>query len=336
MSAPRVSVVVTCHDLGVFLEEAVQSALTQSFADLEVVVVDDGSRDSATVALLDTYLRPRTRVVRMAHGGLSAARNRGLAESRGELLVFLDADDILEPAYVARAVAVLDAAPEIAFVSSWIRAFGAEEWEWRRDRCDLVTLLAECTVNGAAVIRRAAIVQVGGYDDAMREGNEDWDLWIRLARAGFSGTVIPEVLFRYRRRPGSMSRVCMAGDTHLRLVEALANKHAEAYGTHIVEVLALKDREVATLEGDVAALELECATLLPAEVARLRDDVSAARGRALSTALREGPRGESRAPLEQALRHAEARVASLEASLSWRLTHPLRLLHAALRRGGAR
>jgi glycosyltransferase involved in cell wall biosynthesis len=332
MTAPRVSVIVTCHDLGAYLDEAVQSALQQTYGFLEVVLVDDGSKDPATVALLDAYAPPRTRLIRTTHTGPCVARNRGFAESAGEFVVFLDADDILEPEYVSRAVALLDASPDIAFVSSWIRAFGAEEWEWRRDRCDLVALLAECTVNGAAVIRREAVARVGGYDDAMREGNEDWDLWIALARAGFQGTVIPEVMFRYRRRPGSRSTVCMAGETHLRLVEALADKHSEAYAAHITEVLALKDRDVAALERDIAAMELDCA-MFPAEVARLRDDVAAARARAARPPSAAPPLSAPDPALTEALRHAEARVASLEASASWRLTRPLRRLHAALRRG---
>ena len=122
---PRVSVVVTCHDLGRYLDEAIDSVLAQTFDDFEIVVVDDGSTDPDTVALLADYARPKTRVVRMAHGGLPAAKNRGVAETTGEYVCCVDADDRLAPVYLARSVAALAADPGLAFASHWVRWFGA-------------------------------------------------------------------------------------------------------------------------------------------------------------------------------------------------------------------
>ena len=101
---------------------------------------------------------------------------------------------------------VLDARPEIAFVSHWLETFGDEHWTWKPERCDLPSLLARNAVNGAALVRRNAFEAVGGYDESMREGCEDWDFWLRLVEQGFDGTIIPEVLFHYRRRADSMSR----------------------------------------------------------------------------------------------------------------------------------
>ena len=163
----KVSVIIPCYNLGQYLDEAVGSVLAQTYEDFEIVVVDDGSTDAATRALLENYQRPKTQVIRAPHRGVSAARNLAIANSTGAYLCALDADDRLEPAYFEKAVPVLDTDPSIAFVSCWLRAFGDEDWEWKPERCDLPALLWEDTVLTASLVRREAVVAVGGYDTRM-------------------------------------------------------------------------------------------------------------------------------------------------------------------------
>ena len=160
---PRVSVIIPCYNLGEFLDEAVQSVLAQTCQDFEILVVDDGSTEPATQDLLADYRRPKTQVIRAAHDGLAAARNLGVARATGEFICALDADDRLEPTYLSKAVARLDADPSVTFVSSWLRTFGDEHWDWTPERCDLPTLLWEDTVLTAALVRRDA-VGVAGAD----------------------------------------------------------------------------------------------------------------------------------------------------------------------------
>src|SRR5918994_4394833 len=226
--APLVSVVIPCFNLGRFLDEAVESALGQTFPDLEVVVVDDGSTDPDTRALLADYRRPRTRVVRSENRGLPAARNLGIRSSRGAYVCALDADDRLEPAWLEKAVGVLQADPSLAFVSHWFRAFGDERWGWTPQRCDLVSLLDSNTVNGAALVRREALEAAGLFDESMREGCEDWELWLRIVKGGGRGAILPEMLYAYRRRPDSMSRALMEGDAYGRQYRYLLEKHGDA------------------------------------------------------------------------------------------------------------
>src|SRR5262245_25793619 len=121
---PKVSVVITCHNLGRYLDEAVDSVLAQSFQDFEIVVVDDGSTEDETRALLADYRRPRTRVIRIDNRGLPGARNEGIRHTTGPYLCALDADDRLAPTYFEKAVAILDRDPSVAFVSHWLRTFG--------------------------------------------------------------------------------------------------------------------------------------------------------------------------------------------------------------------
>ena len=180
-----ISVIIPCYNLGEYLDEAVDSVLSQTYQDFEIVIVDDGSTDEATQALLADYRRPRTRVMRTAHAGVSAARNLGIASTTGAYLCALDADDGSSRRTSRRPSPILEADPSVAFVSSWLRTFGDEEWEWKPERCDLPALLWEDTVLTASLVRREAVVAAGGYDTDMPiQGLEDWDLWLSLRSAG--------------------------------------------------------------------------------------------------------------------------------------------------------
>lgn len=284
---PRVTLIVPCYDDGSYLDEAVTSALEQSFTDFEILIVDDGSTDPATVRLLDGYARPRTRVLRTPHRGVVAARNLAIAEAAGEYLMFFDADDQLHPALLAKATAALDADPRLGFASFWVKLFGDEEWEWRPESCDLATLLHDCSVATAALVRRRAVREVGGFDPAMELGHEDWDLWISILERGWTGVILPEVLFRYRRRAGSRSTVADRAPAYLELFRARLDKHAASYRAHLFEVLWQKEAVVghelrAVADAGRHAGELE------RRVADRRAEVAALRQR-LERALAEKP-----------------------------------------------
>jgi len=355
VSAPRVSIVVPCHNLGRYLAEAVDSVLGQSFTDVEILVVDDGSTDDETRTILDGFSRPKTRVLRSENRGLPGAKNLGIANTSGDLLCMLDADDVLEPQMLARSVATLDAAPSMAFASHWLRTFGDEQWEWTPTSCDFPALLDMNTVNGSALVRRPAIEAIGGFDETFLDGCEDWDLWITMVERGFPGTIIPEFLFRYRRRLDSMSRVMMQGDTHPALYRRLASKHPESYRAHLEPLLVRREREEAHLQGQIQDLEVGAYLLVRPELASARDDLrdverwrqerDEAASRAQAAAEKEAARlasetqaREARVERDVALaaaeeRHREAEavahrfrdeVAALRRSWSWRLTAPLR------------
>jgi glycosyltransferase involved in cell wall biosynthesis len=267
---PRISIITPCWNHGRFLDEALGSALAQTRDDFEILVVDDGSTDPETRALLDGLERPKTRVLRAEHRGVVAARNLGLAEATGDYLCFFDADDRMDPRFLERTAARLDGDAGLAFASCWVRLFGDEQWEWRPESCELPALLGECTVATAALVRREAVRAVSGFDPAMELGHEDWDLWLSIVAGGGRGAIVPEVLFHYRRSGASRSTVADRGATYLELFGDLLRKHAAAYRAHAFDVLWAKDRAIAVeleqivdgrrhlaeaLEPDVAARE---------------------------------------------------------------------------------
>jgi GT2 family glycosyltransferase/SAM-dependent methyltransferase len=236
--SPLVSVVIPCFNLGAYLDEAVQSVLDQTFQDFEILIVDDGSDEPATRSLFTSYRRPRTRILRTDNRGLARARNLGLAEAVGQYVSFLDADDLFEPAFLERTVAVLETEPDVAFASCWLTAFGASSFDWAPETCSLPALLVEDTVCTAALTRRDVLEAVGGFDPEMpASGYEDWDLAITLAERGYEGRIVHERLFRYRIRVGSMTEVCTSAENHSRLFEYMVDKHASTYRRHYAAVL---------------------------------------------------------------------------------------------------
>jgi glycosyltransferase involved in cell wall biosynthesis len=323
---PKISVLIPCYNLGEFLDEAVDSVLGQTYQNFEIVVVDDGSTDAATNSLLADYQRPKTRVIRAAHAGVSAARNLAIAQTTGPYLCALDADDRLEPSYFEKAVAVLDAEPATTFVSCWLRTFGDEHWEWKPDRCDPPSLLWEDTILTASLVRRSAMVVVGGYDTQMPiQGLEDWDLWLTLVERGYRGVILREVLFNYRRRPGSLSTVSWNGPGHLPLLGYRLEKHGSLYRQHLLDVLLHQDEETSAMLRRNDEIERYIATELEPAVAARQAELVALRSRMASSPSSGSPGRDEH--LEAALRDASAEVRALRMSMSWRVTAPLRQVY---------
>lgn len=307
----KVSVIIPCYNLGRYLEEAVASVLAQTFQDLEIVIVDDGSTEDETRRILDGFRNPRTRLVRSVNRGLPAAKNLGLVETTGPYVCMLDADDRLEPTMIEKSVATLDADPSIAFVSHWLRTFGDESWEWTPERCDFPALLDLNTVNGAALVRRTALEAVGGFDETFRDGCEDWDIWISLVERGFSGRILPEFLFHYRRRADSMSRVMMRGEGHPRLYRQLVAKHERTFAEHLRPLVSRREGDVSNLRRHAHDLELEHYTWLEPELTKWRSDVEMLERKSADVERRRAD-AEARTRLEAAVAEAQAARADAE------------------------
>jgi hypothetical protein len=241
----------------------------------------------------------------------------------------LDADDLLEPEMLARSVAALDAAPSIAFASHWLRTFGDEQWDWTPTSCDFPALLDMNTVNGSALVRRPAIEAIGGFDETFLDGCEDWDLWITMVERGFPGTIIPEFLFRYRRRIDSMSRVMMQGDTHPALYRRLASKHAASYRAHLEPLLIRREREEAHLRGQIHDLELDEYLLVRPQLTSARDDLRDAE-RWQRAAEDAAARAREAVERDAALAAAEHRAAERDTALA--LAERLAMEQAATQR----
>lgn len=194
----KVSVVIPCYNAGQYIEETIQSVLAQTYADIEIVVVDDGSSDDRTKAVLAQANWPRTTIIHQANAGPAAARNRAVQEARGTYILPLDADDTIEPSYVAQAVAVLDARPEVGVVYCRANKFGAEHGTWDLPDYTLRELVIDNVIFVTALYRRSDWVAVGGYDEGLRHGVEDYAFWVKMVHLGREVVQLDARLFNYR------------------------------------------------------------------------------------------------------------------------------------------
>lgn len=216
---PSFSIVIPLYNEERFAAEAISSALNQSVRELQVVIVDDGSTDG-TPEVIAGFDDPRIDVVRQENRGLAAARNAGIERARAEYIGLLDGDDLFMPEYAATMIAALDSNPGagFAFVDGWryveseARFRRASAYELNGGPAELPddpermldALLENNFVLALSTLRRSAFDAVGGFEENLRSC-EDYDLWLRMLIAGYSGIMAPGKQLIQRERPGQMT-----------------------------------------------------------------------------------------------------------------------------------
>lgn len=216
MSEPIVSVVIPAYNVAAYIKTAVLSALDQTVADLEVIVVDDGSTDATPRILAEMSERlgdARLRIVSGANGGLAAARNRGIAAASGRYVGFLDGDDAWHPRKVERHLAALEAEPEVGITFSDSQCITEDGQPTRRmlqspyRRPTLWQMIRRNHVaNGSTpIVRRSCFEEAGCFDERLRSC-EDYEMWLRILHVTRCKIErVPETLTLYRMRATSLS-----------------------------------------------------------------------------------------------------------------------------------
>jgi hypothetical protein len=210
---PLVTGIIPYYRASAYIRGAVESLLSQTHRNLEVVIVNDGSfhRDDSVLSALDDD--PRVRVVTQLNRGDGGARNLGLQLARGEFVALLDADNEMEEEFVERALGVFRAEPDLAYVSCWLR-FVDRDGMPHNDPAGYAAL-GNGVVPGnelnwdgdtLALLPRAIFSEFGYRFEQIAGMYSDWELYRRLHRDGRFGTVIPEYLASYRFVPDSVSR----------------------------------------------------------------------------------------------------------------------------------
>lgn len=215
---PLVSVVIPAFNAAETLPETLGSVCNQTYANLDVIVIDDGSTDD-TAAIVQRHMTqdPRLRLLQQRNGGVASARNAGIDAAAGDFVAFIDADDLWHPTKIAKQMALLLSASSImALVYAPFRLIDADGRvlsSQHRIRVDGWVLYrhfhANLVGNGSAIlVRKAVLKELGGFDTSLRavhaQGCEDLLLQLRIA-ARYQFGEVPEYLVGYRRRPGSMS-----------------------------------------------------------------------------------------------------------------------------------
>jgi len=256
---PAVSVIMPAYNVEPYVGDAIGSALAQTFTDLEVIVVDDGSTDE-TAQAVRTLARQDSRVklVQQPNRGLAGARNSALRASRGEFLALLDSDDVWEPTFLEQQLAILHARPDVDIVTGngWYLG-GAKHGQVARPQPDprpapeLASIIGdEWSVFIMSVFRRHVYTGIGPFDESMRS-NEDYDFWLRAAVAGFTFARNDTPLGHYRVRSDSLSA------SNIRMLRGILHVY-----TKLRPVIADRAREMSILQRQIVRFESE---LLAAE-----------------------------------------------------------------------
>jgi glycosyltransferase involved in cell wall biosynthesis len=224
----RVSIVTPAFNAGETIGAAVAAVLAQTYGDLELVVVDDGSTD-ATAAIVEAH-EGSVRLVRQENAGVAAARNRGIEEAQGELIAFCDADDQLFPEHVKQLVRLWDAQGGIVTANSyWLLPGGIHPSRTRykggfpKPDQQRRAILEQNFVSPLSLFPRALVGEIGPFAVERRRA-EDWDFWIRAILAGHRVTLQPKpsALYRWGIESLSAARDAMDAD-----VEAIYRELAE-------------------------------------------------------------------------------------------------------------
>jgi glycosyltransferase involved in cell wall biosynthesis len=214
-----VSVIIPLYNKAEFIAECLGSVFSQTYADFEVIVVDDGSTDGGYAAV-----RYPARILRISNSGPSFARNLGFAYSTGDFILPLDADDWIDPTYLEKTVPLMKNG--VGVVSTDMVRFGKVNDVLP---ARLLTVEEEKNANEipcCSLIKREAFLQAEGYNPKA-DGYEDWDLWIDILKRGWKMAVVNEPLFHYRVLGNSNN--ARGDEKREELIKAIHELHPEVY-----------------------------------------------------------------------------------------------------------
>lgn len=206
--SPTVSVMIPYYNCKEYIVETIQSVLSQSHQNFEIIIVDDGSAPEHADYLREFLAdKPAIRYAVQNNQGVAAARNHAARLAGGKYFLFLDSDDLILPDYIEKCVTVLENNPDCKLVYPLAEYFDAQEGLWNLPDYDgLESLLKGNRIPIISMHRAEDFVSLGGFDENLTT-HEDWDLWIRLLSNGGTVIRIPEVLFRYRKRRDGSSLI---------------------------------------------------------------------------------------------------------------------------------
>lgn len=228
-----VSIIVPCYKQAHYLEQSLQSVIDQTYNNWECIIVNDGSPDN-TSKVAHTWIKKdsRFKFLEKENGGLSSARNAGIKLSNGTLILPLDADDILSPKYLETTVPELEKRSNVAIVGCYSKFFRGninnivnehipkgDYYRW---------LLYTNQLVATSLYRKSLWEAVGGYDESMMKGFEDWEFWLNITKRGWSYYIVSDYLFYYRKAKNSMLVSTIAENAET-VKKYIVLKHKELY-----------------------------------------------------------------------------------------------------------
>lgn len=231
---PLVSIITACYNDGKYISETINSIFNSEYHNIEHIIVDDGSNDQGTLKVLRQ--QKESRVFFNTRQGVIQARNYGVNVAQGEYILFLDADDLISPAYVMNCVEALEKSETIKAVTTNFRYFGDGKGEVKVPSYNIQLLIARNLFIITTMFRRRDFLRVGGFSENMASGLEDWDFWLKILGAGGEVLILSDVNFYYRIKKKGSSRNLSIADKRLReLRRTIWENHRHLYNRHFLD-----------------------------------------------------------------------------------------------------
>ena len=210
----KVSVIMPCYNQGKYISDAINSVKSQTYKNWECIIVDDGSTDdsySITKQLIDND--DRFILIKQENSGVCKTRNVAAEKSTGDFLLPLDADDMIAPAYIEKALQEFDKNKNCKLVYCNLKYFGTQDNVSILPEYKYENLLWNNQIFVTALFRKSDFLAAGGYNPNMKDGCEDWDFYLSLLKPDDIVIKLPEILFYYRlktvsRNTESTARIC--------------------------------------------------------------------------------------------------------------------------------
>lgn len=205
MTKALVSIVIPCYNQGKYLEETVQSVLASSHRPLEIIIVNDGSKDnSLTIARQLAEKHSEIEVLDQNNGGVAKARNKGIRAAKGTYILPLDGDDLISTQYLEKGVETLTNHPNVKVVYCQAVKFNESgQKPWKLKPFSRNQLARDNMIFVAALFRKSDFLDSGGFSEDMSMGREDWEFWIKMLKNGGDVIQLPFIGFYYRLTPTS-------------------------------------------------------------------------------------------------------------------------------------
>ncbi len=261
----KLSIVVPYFNMGKYIDETIESITKAGYSNKEIIIINDGSSDEVSIAKLEQYRHtPGIRIIDTVNKGLASARNLGARECTGEFLAFLDADDTVHHDYYSRAITVLNQYENVHFAGCWTQYFDQSVRKWPGFLPEPPLILYHNLVNSSALVYKRDGFLAAGLNDTnmVFPGLEDYESVIAMTANGYSGVVIPELLFNYRVRNDSMIRA-ISKNKKLYLYQHISQKHKKFYSDYAVEVFNLSTANGSGILFDNPTLDLHLADNIP-------------------------------------------------------------------------
>lgn len=271
-----VTVVIPFYNDGSWVREAVHSVRCQTYPEVEIILVDDGSDDQKSRDIFHSLQFENLKKISIPHHGPSAARNAGIKAGHGEWILPLDADDMMEPSYIEKAVQIMKNNPHAGIVYCMADQFGKAAGAWNLPPFSMGTMLLHNVIFITALFRREDWIKAGGFDETFQDGIEDYYFCLSLLEIGRDVYQIPEILFHYRVKKRSRNAGFMQNPVRFREYFAhIQEKHKRLYQEHAMEFTQMAREELINQQYRILYLQeqMEHNGILSRLIARLKKNL---------------------------------------------------------------